>query len=98
MTKAKAHGRPRKYEAILRSLEDGELYSPAKVARYAEEKGLIRGEDAKSLALERQRVRIAMGRWANLKEFPDDGDGLVCLKGQAPIPGWFGWRWKASLD
>ena len=91
-------GRPSKYSYILRQLVDNDLYTPATVADFALEKGLIKGEDAKALRLARQRVRIAMGRWTNNKGFPDEGDGHIVLKGQSPTPGWFGWRWKATLD
>jgi len=91
-------GRPSKYGQILRKLEDDDLYTPASVADFAIEKGFIEGEDAKALRLARQRVRIAMARWTDNKGFPDEGDGHVTLKGQAPTPGWFGWRWKAALD
>ncbi len=91
-------GRPRKYEAILKVLEDGKLYSPAGVARFAEENGLLEGANEKARTQSRQRVRISMGRWANRNEFPDEGDGLLTIPGQAPTPGWFGWRWKGSLD
>lgn len=91
-------GRPSKYGHILRKLADDDLYNSASVESFAVDKGFVKGEDAEALRLARQRVRIAMGRWVNNKGFPDEGDGQVCIKGQAPTPGWFGWRWKASLD
>ncbi len=84
-------GRPMKYRDLLLALETHELYTPAKVADFAVERGFI-PEDF----VARQRVRIAMGRYTNNHRFPDEGDGLVSSPGQAPTPGWFGWRYRQT--
>jgi hypothetical protein len=38
-----------------------------------------------------------MGRFSNNRDFPDEGDGMVTIRGQAPTPAWYGWRWLAAL-
>jgi hypothetical protein len=68
------------------------LYSPASIARQAVEKGWVELGEV-SIKLGQQRFRIALARYAN--RLPIDGDGLV--QGQAPTPGWFGWRWQRDL-
>ncbi len=85
-------GRPLKYRSLLLALETHELYTPAKVADFAIEHGFIPEEFEA-----RQRVRIAMGRYTNNHGFPDEGDGLVSSPGQAPTPGWFGWRYRQTV-
>ena len=89
-------GRPPKYEEIIGRLVDEELYSPGSIARFAEEQGLL--VDFLDLEPNRKkvmlRIRIAMGRASNNNGFPDEGDGRVKVPGQAPVPGWYGWRWK----
>jgi len=82
-----------KYRKVITSLDSDELYTPATVARFAVERGLI--EDNKQ---ERQRVRISIGRFTNNHYFPDEGDGMVTIPGQSPTPGWFGWRYKDALN
>ena len=42
--------------------------------------------------------RIAMGRFSNNHEFPPEGDGILKFKGNAPVPAWFDWRWKAAIE
>ena len=86
--------RASKYRHIIASLEDDTLYSAAMIARHAQEKGFLKGED---IRLERNRIRIALNRHSTLHEFPDEGDGLVTLPGCAPAPGWYGWRWKEDI-
>jgi hypothetical protein len=76
-------GRPKRYTNLIHSLDDGKLYSSAMIARRSGfgKKGKL-------------RVRITMARYATKHEFPHEGDGFITLKGQAPTPAWFGWRWK----
>ncbi len=90
-------GRPMKYRKILQRLENDDLYTPAAIARFAVEAGLVKESRNEPKKLVLQRIRIAMGRFSNNHDFPDEGDGMVTLRGQAPTPGWFGWRWKAPL-
>jgi len=90
-----------KYRQILAALDPKALYSPATIARFAEENGLFRGFNSKKeRRLCYQRLRIAMGRFSNNHHFPSEGDGHIKLEGQPYIPGWFGWRWQqaAGLD
>ncbi|CAM2009156.1 hypothetical protein [Acanthopleuribacter pedis] len=86
-----------KYSIIIEQLDEDEIYTPATIADFAEQIGYIDTSDPERYRLERQRVRIAMGRFSNNHRFPDEGDGFVTLRGQPPIPGWFGWRWKAAI-
>ena len=79
-------------------LEEDDLYTPATIASFAEEQGLITADNLTQRRLEKQRMRISLGRFSNNHDFPDEGDGMVTIKGQAPTPGWFGWRWKAALS
>ncbi len=90
-------GRPMKYRKILLRLENDDLYTPAAIARFAVEVGLVKESRKEPKKLVLQRIRIAMGRFSNNHDFPDEGDGMVIIRGQAPTPGWFGWRWKAPL-
>ena len=86
-----------KYRSILELLEENELYSPASVAMFAEKHNLLQATDPKDRRKEKNRIRIAMGRFSNNHHFPDSGDGMVLVKGQAPTPGWFGRRWKEAI-
>ena len=86
-----------KYKPILMELDDDELYSAAAIANFAALADLIEGENEEEKKLNRQRVRVAMGRFCNNHFFPDEGDGQVMQKGQRPCPGWFGWRWKEAV-
>ena len=90
-------GRPMKYHKILAALQEGELYSAAKIALFAEAHGFISAVGSDELLLAKQRIRLAMGRFRTNHKFPKDGDGLVYNPGQAPTPGWFGWRWQAAV-
>jgi len=88
-------GRPQKYAAILWSLPDDELFSPATIAARAREIGLVGpAQDEARLKLLLQRIRISLGRLTHNHDFPRDGDGWVRVWGQGPIAGWCGWRWK----
>ena len=89
-------GRPMKYRKVIESLNDDDLHTPATIARHAMEAGLI-SLDHPDPGLARLRIRIALGRFSNNRQFPDEGDGMVTVPGQSPTPGWFGWRWKEGL-
>ena len=90
-------GRPLKYRAVLDRLDDAVLYTPASISAFAERMGFIKGRASDWRRLQRQRIRIALGRFSNNHDFPDEGDGMVVLRGQSPTPGWFGWRWKRAI-
>ena len=89
-----------KYDVLIEAMDEGDLYSPAAIVKFAEENGFLKSdpEKPKKRRLEKQRIRIAMGRYSNNHEFPDEGDGYLKVPGQAPVPAWFGWRWKAALE
>ena len=91
-------GRPQKYALALWALCDDELYTATTVANRAIELNLIDTSPPRRAEQERQRIRIAMGRYVNNHTFPDNGDGNVRLRGQAPTPGWLGRRWKEHAD
>ena len=90
-------GRPIKYRFVITSLEPDSLYTPASIAQFAVEENLLPGNTFREKKLNYQRIRITLGRLSNNRYFPDEGDGLVHLKGQPPYPGWFGWRWLEAL-
>jgi hypothetical protein len=86
------------YKSLIEKLDEDTLYSPSLIARFAEEHGLLPGGDTRApLQIKKQRIRIALGRFSNNHDFPDEGDGMVTIRGQAPTPGWYGWRWQAAL-
>lgn len=87
-------GRPKKYLTIVRKLDDYELYSPAQIGRAAANLMCTGGKEERKRMV--QRVRITMARFATKHHFPHEGDGIVTLQGQAPTPGWYGWRWKQT--
>ena len=87
-----------KYNTIIEALNQDTLYSPASIANFALEEGFVTGKTKKAKSDARNRIRIAMGRFSNNHQFPDSGDGVVILEGQAPTPGWYGWRWQAAYD
>lgn len=85
--------RPKKYKRLIRALDEDVVYSPATIAAFALANDLLEDEGV-DLHKQSQRVRIAMGNFSNQHEFPDQGDDMVIIRGQAPKPGWYGWRWK----
>jgi len=91
-------GRPLKYRHLLDILEDDTLYSPGSIVRNGEQKGLL--PSVRSVVernLRRLRIRHTFARFVVNHKFPQPGEGLVKLVGQAPVPGWFGATWKAAL-
>ena len=91
-------GRPMKYKTLIENLDPEDLYTPATIARFAEQNGFLeQGLSTEKIRLAKQRIRIALGRFSNNHQFPDEGDGMVTIKGQSPTPGWFGRRWKAEV-
>jgi len=86
-----------KYGDLIRALEPGELYTPGTIAMFADRNRYVEDLDPDTRKTALLRIRIAMGRFSNNHPFPDEGDGMVTIKGQAPTPGWFGWRWQKEL-
>ena len=79
-------------------MDEGDLYSPAAIVKFAEENGFLKSDpdNPKERKLEKLRIRIAMGRYSNNKKFPDEGDGYLKIRGQAPVPAWFGWAMESG--
>ena len=89
-------GRPLKYRHIFILLDDDVLYTAASIAMFAVRLNLLSWEDKDELALAKLRLRVTLGRFRAYHRFPDEGDGLLTLKGQAPCTAWLGCRWKAA--
>ena len=99
----RAIGRPRKYRRILEALDFDGLYTSAAIVRFAEEQGFVtqflqEEPDGPDVRLLKRRMRISFNRTRDLYGFPIEGDGLVTIKGQAPKPAWFGWRWLGTCQ
>ena len=90
-------GRPLKYKELIYDLDDDIIYSPARIANHAQESGYILSLDHDVIRLQKQRIRIALARLSSYRGFPENGDGLVTLPGQATTVGWLGSRWKQSM-
>lgn len=91
-------GRPMKYRHFIENLEDGVLYTPARIVQHGEMLGFFQKiRSPKLLKKEKQRIRHTLARFSTNHQFPNEGDGMVFLKGQAPTRGWTGKRWKAAL-
>ncbi len=85
-----------KYDNLIKALEDNKIYTPSTIASFADENDWVDVLDPEDRRLELQRIRIAMGRFSNSHGFPDNGDGMITVRGQPPTPGWYGWRWKSA--
>lgn len=90
-------GRPLKYKELIYDLTDDVIYSPASIANHAQESGYILSLDREEIRLQKQRIRIALARLSSYRGFPENGDGLVTIPGQATTVGWLGSRWKQSM-
>ncbi len=82
---------------MLNALENHVLYTPATIARFAEEKNLL--DSFIEQGVEREcilrRIRISMIRLrANNAGKFGPLDGLISLSGQGDLSAWYGWRWK----
>lgn len=84
-------GRPYRHKWVIALLIDDVLYTPAMIAHQAIKESL-HPEEEQSLVF--RRIRIAMIARTRKAHFPVEGDGIVTLKGQRPVRGWYGWRWK----
>lgn len=90
-------GRPNKYGTVISKLKLNKIYSPASIAKFASRSGLLDQGDPEETY---RRIRISLARMTHMKSdlFPFGGDGQVMQKGQPPMPGWFGWRWKQAYN
>ena len=93
----KIQGRPMKYDDLLAQLSLDDLFSPAAIAAFACESNYIDAKlDPRKRALTKRRIRITLGRLTKNRNFPPEGDGMIRLPKQAPVPAWFGWRWRLA--
>jgi len=88
--------RLKNYRKLLEALDDQTVYTPSTIATFAVAEGFIEEASPAETAKARQRCRLSFGRLLGDPEFHEKGDGLVRVPGQAPTPGWFGWRYKAA--
>ncbi|CAM2067762.1 hypothetical protein SCOR_20440 [Sulfidibacter corallicola] len=95
----KTAGRPMKYAPFLLALDDDQVYSPATIVRHGEEKGILEpwGDDPEDYRRLKIKIRHSLARFSKNHGFPDEGDGIVTLAGQAPTRGWLGSRWKEAV-
>jgi len=95
----RAPGRPFRYANIIEALDPDTVYSPSSISRFANENGLLDFylEEGVDRALAQQRVRITMRSLSHHRDFPEEGDGPVKVKGQPSYRGWFGWRWQDAI-
>ena len=93
----KVMGRPMKYRDLLEKLDVYDLYSPAAIARFGREANYIDATlSPEPQALASRRIRITFVRLTQNRSFPPEGDGMICLPKQRPMPAWFGWRWHLA--
>ena len=98
---ANKNGRPPKYNHIIKALDPETVYSPSMIASFAQQEQLEPFDKELTTTEKREqrvRVRMAMGRRSNRHDFPKGGDALAFVKGQAPVAGWCGKRWLATLE
>ena len=96
----KRMGRPDKCSHIIKALDSKTLYTSGMIAELAEAKKLNPFDEVLEKGeLARTRIRTAMGDRAMYHFFPDQGDDKVQPLGrQRSYPGWYGFRWKETLD
>jgi hypothetical protein len=87
-----------KYRHFVMVLENDQLYCPASIVDNAFRSGLSRrASKPDDYKKQRTRIRHTLARFSKNHDFPDMGDGMVRMPGQAPQRAWFGWRWKEAL-
>ena len=94
----KSVGHPMKYRVLIEELEDEVIYSPAKIVNEGIRKGILKlKETKKENDLIKLRARHSLSAFANNHYLHKEGDGMVFIKGQAPMRGWPGETWKKEL-
>ncbi len=87
-----------KYRAFIDGLADDQVYSPATIVRLGEGQGMLEGLSESGDPRElRRKIRHTLARLSTNRGFPYEGDGWVEIPGQAPLRGWWGWRWKQAI-
>ena len=87
-----------KYLPLLFNLKDEVIYAPSTIVDGALNTVFLMAETPERKEEKKQRIRLALYRFASLHCFPDEGDGKVQTEGQAPLTGWYGWRWKDAAN
>ncbi|CAM2008755.1 hypothetical protein [Acanthopleuribacter pedis] len=86
-----------KYASIVLELPDNELFTPAKIFRFALERGLLERFGLEDMERLRYRIRVNLAQFSTRHKFPKSGDGVVFLPGQPATAGWVGRRWKEAM-
>ena len=81
-------GRPLKYRHLLESLDDETLYSA----------GTIAALNGSASPEERHNIVKSLSRLSRSHGFPNRGDGLIEITGQAPVRAYTGQRWKTLIQ
>lgn len=81
----------RKYDDLLKQLDDDQVYSAGLILRFAQQINYAHNRQ------DLLRIRIGLNSRAMKMGFASLGDGWVRLEGQGLTPGWFGWRWKTLI-
>jgi len=90
-------GRPLKYTHFIMELEDDKVYSPGTIARLGQELGFFDDIEDDDKFDARLLVRHTLARYRVNHRFPEEGDGLVKMRGQGSSTGWSGERWKSDI-
>lgn len=90
--------KPFKYRVFVDGLDPDTIYSPASIVRHGEDAGLLDDLPEDELKITRRRIRHTLARLSTNRGFPYQGDGWYRLPGQAPLRGWFGWRWQEAIQ
>ena len=86
-----------KYLDFISILDDNKVYTPASIVANGFSEGLVpNGLSDDEVAKRRVMIRHTLARFSSNHQFCPEGDGLVTITGQAPMRGWFGFRWKEA--
>jgi len=91
-------GRPLKYVHFVMELDDDQIYSPGTIARLGQELGFLDDIEDKNKSDARLLVRHTLARYRVNHRFPEEGDGVIRIRGQGSSTGWSGERWKSDID
>ena len=96
--KKKRKGPPYKYLSIIEKLEPGTLYTPADIARFAQDKDLLREFLSSDVTEERIKHRLRMALHSiihNRANLP--APQKVKRHGQAHHDAWYGHQWQSMM-
>ena len=81
-------------DLMIRLIPSKGIFVASTILIHARERGLLPESQPRNDHL---RYKVQLGRLATRFQFPENGDDLVMIPGQAPFPDWRGWRWHAAL-